>query len=564
MTDALRSADVPPAVRPHRRLRPDRWTAATVLIAALVALPVLAVLSSVLRPSDGVWAHLASTVLWRYVANTATLAGGVAVSTLVIGVGTAWLVTMCRFPGRGVLEWALLLPLAVPAYVIAYTYTDVFQFAGPVQTWLREATGWTRRDYWFPEVRSMGGAVAMLSLVLYPYVYLLSRAAFLEQSACVLEVSRTLGRNPWRTFATVALPLARPAIAAGVALAVMETLADFGTVQYFAVDTFTTGIYRTWFLMGSPSAAAQLASVLLLFVAAVLAFERASRGGARFHHTSVRYRALPRYRLTGWRAAAATTACVLPLFLGFVLPAAALVWMTWRGGDRLFGLWFLELARNSAVLGAIASVLAVGVALVLAYGRRMRPTPVVEASVRTASLGYAVPGAVIAVGVLLPFAWLDNAVDAFMRQAFGVSTGLILTGTIAAVVFAYLVRFLAVSYNAVEASLAKISPSIDRAARVYGRSPGRAMARVHGPLMLSSLLSAGLLVFVDVLKELPATMIIRPFGFETLAVRVHRLASDERLAEASTPALAIVAVGVLPVILLSRAIARSRPGSPGG
>jgi iron(III) transport system permease protein len=564
MTDALRSGETRPAVRTFRRLRPDRWTVAAVLVAALVALPVLAVLSSVLRPADGVWAHLASTVLWRYVANTATLAAGVALSTLVIGVGTAWLVTMCRFPGRGVLEWALLLPLAVPAYVIAYVYTDLFQFAGPVQTWLRGITGWTRRDYWFPEVRSMGGAVAMLSLVLYPYVYLLSRAAFLEQSACVLEVSRTLGRSPWRTFVSVALPLARPAVAAGVALAVMETLADFGTVQYFAVDTFTTGIYRTWFLMGSPSAAAQLASVLLLFVAAVLAFERVSRGGARFHHTSVRYRALPRYRLAGWRAAAALAACALPLLLGFVLPAAALVWMTWRGGDRLFGAWFLELAWNSAVLGAIASALAVGVALVLAYGRRMRPTPVVEGAVRTASLGYAVPGAVIAVGVLVPFAWLDNAVDAFMRETFGVSTGLILTGTIAAVVFAYLVRFLAVSYNAVEASLAKISPSIDRAARVYGRSPGRAMARVHGPLMLSSLLAAALLVFVDVLKELPATMIIRPFGFETLAVRVYRLASDERLAEASTPALAIVAVGILPVILLSRAIAGSRPGSAGG
>jgi iron(III) transport system permease protein len=564
MTDALRSGGVRPTVRPFRRLRPDGWTAAAVLVAALVAMPVLAVLSSVLRPSDGVWAHLASTVLWRYVADTATLAAGVALSTLVIGVATAWLVTMCRFPGRGVLEWALLLPLAVPAYVIAYVYTDLLQFAGPVQTWLREATGWTRRDYWFPEVRSMGGAVAMLSLVLYPYVYLLSRAAFLEQSACVLEVSRTLGRSPWQTFVSVALPLARPAVAAGVALAVMETLADFGTVQYFAVDTFTTGIYRTWFLMGSPAAAAQLASVLLLFVAAVLAFERVSRGRARFHHTSVRYRALPRYRLTGWRAGAALAACALPLLLGFALPAGALVWMTLRGGDRLLGGLFFELARNSAVLGLVASALAVGVALVLAYGRRMRPTPAVEGAIRTASLGYAVPGAVIAVGVLVPFAWLDNAVDAFMRETFGVSTGLVLTGTIAAVVFAYLVRFLAVSYNAVEASLAKISPSIDRAARVYGRSPGRAMARVHGPLMLSSLLAAALLVFVDVLKELPATMIIRPFGFETLAVRVYRLASDERLAEASTPALAIVAVGVLPVILLSRAISHSRPGSAGG
>ncbi|HZH29080.1 MAG TPA: iron ABC transporter permease [Azospirillaceae bacterium] len=541
---------------------PDPLTVAVLVVAALVALPVLVVGSNVLRSSDGVWAHLAATVLSRYVVNTAVLALGVGLGTFVVGVGTAWLVTMCRFPGRRAMEWALLLPMAVPAYVMAYAYTDLLQFPGPLQSWIRAATGWSRRDYWFPEIRSMGGAVAMLTLVLYPYVYLLARAAFLEQSVCVLEVSRTLGRGPWSTFARVALPLARPAVVAGLALVTMETLAEFGTVQYFAVDTFTTGIYRTWFGMGSPTAAAQLAASLMLFVLVVLVLERATRGQARFHHTTGRYRTLPRYPLRGGRAAVALVACLLPLVLGFLLPVGILARLAWREGDRLFGALFAELAWHSFALGAMAAGVAVAVALLLAYGRRLRPTPLVGAAVRVAGMGYAIPGAVIAVGVLLPFAWIDNAVDGWARATLGVSTGLLLTGTVAAVLFAYLVRFLAVSYNTVEASLGKISPSIDRAAHVFGRSPGQAMARIHGPLMLSSLFTAALLVFVDVLKELPATMIIRPFNFETLAVRVYRLASDERLAEAATPALAIVAVGIIPVVLLSRAIARSRPGGP--
>lgn len=544
------------------RLRrgPSGWTLATLVIAALVALPVLVVASRVFSDTGGVWSHLASTVLSRYLANTTILSVGVGLGTFLIGTGTAWLVTMCRFPGSRVLEWALLLPMAVPAYVMAYTYTDLLQFSGPVQTALRVAFDWGYGDYWFPEVRSMGGAIAMMVFVLYPYVFLLARAAFLEQSVCVLEVSRTLGRGPWSSFFRVALPLARPAIAAGLALALMEVLADFGTVQYFAVDTFTTGIYRTWFAMGQPIAAAQLAAVLMLFVLVLLEVERRSRGAARYHHTTGRYRRLAARRLKGPAAAAAFAACALPLAIGFLVPGGVLLRLAVTRGDPMWGATFLGLAANSLILAALTAVLAVALAVVLAYGLRLHPSPVLRGAVRVSAMGYAIPGSVIAVGVLIPFARIDNTLDAFMRDHFDISTGLLLSGTITALVFAYLVRFLAVSFNTVEASLGKIRPSMDQASRVLGATPTGTLRRVHAPMMRGSLLTAGLLVFVDVMKELPATMIVRPFNFETLAVRTHRLASDERLAEASTAALAIVAVGIIPVILLSLAITRSRPG----
>jgi iron(III) transport system permease protein len=359
----------------------------------------------------------------------------------------------------------------------------------------------------------------------------------------------------------VALPLARPAIAAGTALALMETLADFGTVAYFGVQTFTTGIYRAWFAMGEPTAAAQLSSALLGFVLLVLTLERLSRGRSRYHHTSARYRRLPGYTLGGGRAALAVLACALPLTIGFVVPAGVLLHMALTEGDAQFGAKFVALAFNSLILAAVTAVAAVAVALVMAYGGRLHPHPLARVAGRVAGMGYAVPGSVIAVGTLLPFGVIDNAVDAWMRSQFGVSTGLVLTGSIAALVFAYLVRFLAVSLNTIEASLAKIRPSMDDAARALGRGPTETVLKIHVPLMSGGLLTAALIVFVDVMKELPATLIMRPFDFDTLAVQAYNLASDERLSEASTAALAIVAVGILPVVVLSRAIARSRPGA---
>ena len=536
----------------------------SMVVAGLFLVPVASVLFSLTQSGDGTWEHLASTVLPRYLANTAILVAGVGIGVPVLGAGTAWLVTMCRFPGRRVFEWALILPLAVPAYVMAYAYTDFLQPAGPVQSLLREVTGLGYREYWFPEIRSIGGAVAMLTLVLYPYAYMLSRAAFLDQSVCALDVSRTLGCGPWATFLRVALPLARPGIIAGTALALMETLADFGTVSFFGVPNFTTGIVRAWISFGDRTTAGQLSSILLIFVFLVLLLEQRSRGQARFHHATHRYQQLPGRRLKGAPAAAAFLACFLPLLFGFLLPAGVLLNMALAAGDQSFGRRYLELVGNSVTLALVTALLAVGLATLMAYGRRLQGGAVVLTANRLAAMGYAIPGTIIAVGVLVPFAAFDNALDGWLRETFGLSSGLLLTGSIAALVFAYLVRFLAVSLNTVDSGLEKIRPSMDDAARALGSRPLGTLARVHAPMMWPSLLTAGLVVFVDVMKELPATLVMRPFNFDTLAVQAHNFAADERLTEAATPALTIVAVGIPPVILLSRAIARGRPGGKAG
>lgn len=560
-------ATIPTLILPRRGSalrsvgRFDSWTAFSFIAAALIALPILVVLSYVFVPTKEIWQHLASTVLTGYIASSLALAAGVGFGTFVIGVGTAWLVTMCNFPGRRLFEWALLLPMAIPAYVIAYTYTGVLDAGGPVQGFLREFFGWSYGQYWFPQIRSLGGAIAMLTLVLYPYVYMLSRAAFLEQSVCVLEVSRTLGSGPWRCFFFVALPLARPAVVTGVALVLMETLNDFGTVQFFGVSSFTAGIYRTWIGMNEPAAAAQLAAILTLFVFALVIIERVSRGQSRVHHTTSRYRVLPRFELKGPWAASASLATFLPILLGFLLPAAILLGWAIETGPRIVDARYVSYTLNTFILSSVAAVTAVIVAMIIAYGLRLRKNRAMAAAARIASMGYAVPGAVIAVGVLIPFAAFDNWLDDWMIAHFGISTGLVLSGTIVAVVFAYLVRFLAISLNTVEASLGKITRHMDDAARTLGHRPIATLLKVHLPITWGSLLTAGLLVFVDVMKELPATLLLRPFNFDTLAIRAYQLASDEKLADSASPSLAIVLVGIVPVILLSLAIARSRPGT---
>jgi iron(III) transport system permease protein len=542
----------------HRLKRPGPLGLFAIGLALLLALPVVVVLLNVLLPTHGTWDHLAATVLPEYVANSLVLMIGVMIGVIGIGVSTAWLTTMCRFPGRGIFEWALLLPMAVPAYVMAYAYTDFLQFAGPVQTWLREAMGWGPRDYWFPDVRSLGGAVVMLALVFYPYVYLLARAAFLEQSDSMLEVARAGGYGPGRTFLHVALPLARPGIAAGTALALMETLADFGTVSYFGVPTFTTGIYRAWFSLGDHIAAAQLSATLLGFVFVVLLFERLSRGRAAFHGGSAHERLQQRYFLKGLKAVAAVAACATPLVLGFFLPAAILLHLAVTSGDAQFGARYIELTLNTTILAVITAALAVLFGLFVGYGARVSGSRAVTAANRIAGLGYAVPGAVIAVGVLIPVTRLDHLLAAWAEAFFGVPLGLVFTGSVAALVYAYLVRFFAVALQTVEAGFAKVTYSMDDAARSLGLSPGRALARVHAPLLWRSALTAALLVFVDVTKELPATFVMRPFNFDTLAVQAFNLASDERLAEASTAALTIVAVGLLPIAVLSHMLLRRR------
>ncbi|WP_316365995.1 ABC transporter permease [Candidatus Thiodiazotropha sp. CDECU1] len=543
---------------PHLSIGFNPWSVGVLTVAVVLAVPVVVVLSYIFEPAGEVWRHLADTVLQDYVINSLLLMVGVAIGVLLLGVSTAWLTSMCQFPGRSVFEWALLLPMAIPAYIIAYTYTGLFDFAGPVQTLLREWTGWGYGDYWFPEIRSIEGAAVMLALVLYPYVYLLSRAAFLGQSICVLDVSRTLGNGPWRTFFTVALPLARPAIVAGLSLALMETLADYGTVQYFGVSTFTTGIFRTWYGLNNAAAAAQLSAMLLLVVFALIILEKISRKQARYHHTSQRHQVLTRFQLNARQSSMAFLICFGALLLGFILPAGQLLWWALTTAEETLDSRFLSLVTHTIMLAGTASILALMLALLLGYGKRQQKSWATQFAVRLAGMGYAIPGTVIAIGVMIPFAAFDNALDSWMREQFGWSTGLILSGTLIALVFAYLVRFLAVSLQTVEAGLGKIRPTMDEVARSMGTGSGEIVRRVHMPMLKGSLMTALLLVFVDVLKELPATLILRPFNYNTLAVRAYELASDERLADASYAALTIVAVGILPVILLSRTITRSR------
>lgn len=536
------------------------WLPSIIFLALILSLPILTITASIFEPSGNNWQHLKDTVLPEYLITSAVLVFGVSIATLLIGVSTAWLTAMCHFPGKSYFVWLLLLPLAMPAYIIAYTYTGIFEFAGPVQTFLREFMGWAYGDYYFPQVRSVSGAVTMLSLVLYPYIYLLARSAFLEQSVCVLEVSRTMGCGPWCSFYRVALPLARPAIVAGLSLALMETLADYGTVSYFGLGVFTTGIFRTWFAMGDAVAAYKMASLLLIFVFALIVLERVSRQHAKYHHTGNKYSQITGYKLSGGKAFLAFMACFIPVFLGFALPAGQLALWGIETYEEMVDESFIELTINTISLAFIAAVLSVVLALFLAYGRRMMPNKATLISLRIAAIGYAIPGTVIAVGIITPFAYLDHTLDSFMTQYFGLSTGLLFSGTLFALMFAYLVRFLAVSIQTVESGLAKIKPSMDDAARSLGYKPREALFKVHIPLMKGSVLTALLIVFVDVMKELPATLMLRPFDFNTLAVRAFELASDERLADSSSAALMIVAIGLLPVIYLSKTIATSRVG----
>ncbi len=541
--------------------RAGRWLIGAALIVAIVLLlPLLTVLSSLLYAGTGAWQHLAATVLPGYVANTAALIVLVGAGTLVIGTGTAWLVTACRFPGHRIFRWALVLPLTVPAYVIAYAYTDFLQHSGPVQTSLRAVTGWGPRDYWFPNVRSLGGAALMFTLVLYPYVYMLARAAFLQQSGSAFATARTLGRGPWRAFFSVVVPMARPALAGGVALALMETLADFGAVAHFGVQTFTTGIYRAWFALGDRMTALHLAVCLVGFVFLVIALERWQRRRTPNRAAPPGGPVTP-VELRGWRAWLAFAAAALPLTLGFFLPVAILANLALPRLAVLGEPRYLDLIANSFTLSGVGALVTVALALLLAYAARLQPGRFTSGANRLVSLGYALPGSIIAVGLLVPLAAFDNRLDAFMRSTFEISTGLLLTGTITALIYGYAVRFMALALNAVEASLGAITASMDQAARALGASAIGTLVRVHMPIIRGGLLTAALVVFVDIMKELPATLILRPFNFDTLAIQAYRLASDERLAQAAVPSLVIVAVGLLPVIVLSRAITRGRVGA---
>ena len=548
----------PPARRGvPSRWRPSVWTAVALLIVAIVLFPILTVLSRVFVSSGGVWGQLADTVLPLYIQNSLIMVGGVLTLATLIGVTTGWLVAAHDFPGRRVFEWALMLPLAMPAYVIAYVYFDRLAYWGPVQTWLRANFGWGRGDYWFPQMASLPGAIVLMALVLYPYVYLLSRAAFLGQSQDMMESARTLGHSRASAFRRVALPMAWPAIAAGAAFVAMETLAEYGAMVHLGVQTMTTGIFRTWFGRGSPEAASQLAALLVCFVATAFLVERVIRGSRRFDaNRGGRSRSLVRVRLGRGAGALAAVICLVPVLLGFLFPAAELLRLAIIAGDPFWGPRFFAFIRNSVIMAGGAAMILLSIAVFLSYARRQQGGFPIAAAMQAASMGYAMPGAVIAVGVLIPLGAFDNTLDAFMRANFGVSTGLLLSGTVVALMFAYVVRYLAVALKTVDAAFQRIPPSMDDAARNLGESPSGVLLRVHVPLLRRGVLAAAIFVFADVMKELPATIILRPFNFDTLAIRTFRLAQDGRLEEASTSALLIVAVGILPVIVLSRAMNR--------
>ncbi|MBS3805367.1 MAG: iron ABC transporter permease [Oleiphilaceae bacterium] len=530
-----------------------------VLTTFVVALPVLAVILLAFFPDENIWPHLVDTTLPRYLDNTLRLMLGVAAITLTIGVSTAWAVTTCEFPGRRLFEWALLLPFAVPAYVIAYVYTDLLDYAGPVQTLLRDWFGWsTARDYWFPEIRNLGGATLMIGLVLYPYVYLLARAAFLEQSSSLFAVSRSLGHSALSTFFRVVLPIARPAIAVGLSLVLMETLNDFGTVDFFAVETLTAGLFDTWMNLGNLGGAAQIATVMLTFVLILVTLERYSRRRQQQYSPRDDRQPIHRFRLSVARQWACVAACGLPVLLGFVVPAVVLGIYAVEYFEQSWNLSFIRNSLNSLFLSGTAAITTLLIGLTLAYSRRLHDTPGMRVLMRLSSLGYAMPGAVLAVGVIIPLAGFDNWLDYWMQRWFGWNSGLLLSGSAFALVFAYTVRFLAVSAGSIESALQKVTPSMDMASRSLGQSPGGTLIRVHLPILRGTLLTAALVVFVDCMKELPATLILRPFNFDTLATYVYQFASDERLSISALPALVIVLAGILPILLMSRAISNSR------
>jgi iron(III) transport system permease protein len=518
--------------------------------------PPLSVVSSLAQPARDVWVHLWRTQLLELTLNTVTLVAGVGVGTLVLGTALGWLVTSYEFPGRRLFEWALILPLALPAYVIGFAVLGLLDYPGPVQTALRHALG---PAVALPDPRGYWGVVGVMTLVFYPYVYLLARTAFREQGAATLETARTLGRSRWRAFQEVSLPMARPSLVAGASLAMMEALADFGTVTTFGYRTLTEAIYRVWYGMFDRVAAAQLATLLLLFALGLLVLERALRGRARFVQSQRRGPGVRRVPLAGERAVLASATCGLVLTAAFVAPIGRL--LLWGGevatGWRAVMPTFGRVLFNTVLAGSAAALVTCVLALALGYAARLQPAAVVRAATRFAGMGYALPGSVIAVGVLIPLVHLDHALAGAAEWMLGRPATLLLTGSVAALVFAYVVRFVAVSLQTLEASLAKIPPSLDDAARSLGAGVTGTLTRVHLPLMRSGILTALVLVFVETVKEMPATLLLRPFGFDTLSVAVWERTAESQWPEASIPALAIVAAGLLPVFLAIRLSSRS-------
>jgi iron(III) transport system permease protein len=536
------------------------WTVAALVLVLLTTIPLAAVFVGVLGPSSDTWQHIASTVLADYLLNSAALMVLVGALTLLMGVSAAWLVAMCSFPGRRIFEWGLILPLAIPTYIAGITYAELLAYGSPLYELTASIWPSPTPPNFQTHIMTLPGAAVVLSLVLFPYTYVITRASFAKQSGSILETARILGRSPWQTFFQVALPLARPAVVAGSTLVLMEVLNEYGAVKYYGIPTFTTGIFRAWFPLDDPDAALRLAGCLLLFVFSLILVERGQRGRARFDDGARVQRPAPRYLLRGWRAVAALAVCVIPMAFGFVIPVAQLTAWSVAAAPSLLDWGFASMAMHSFGLALAAAALAVLVALVVAYAARLSPAPLLIVASRLAVLGYSIPGAVIAVGVLVPFVWLDRRIDGLAEAVFGTGTGLLLTGGLAALVFAYVVRFLAVSLSPIESGFRRVCGNLDECSRSLGLSPLRTLLRVDIPLLKGVLASAALLVFVDVLKELPLTLILRPFNFDTLATSAFQLASDERVAQSAVPALLVILTGLIPVILLDRLVGKTGPG----
>lgn len=530
------------------------WSVGAAMIAGIVLMPIVAVIWIALTPSDNIWPHLLATTLPRYLVTTGVLMVSVGVLAGMVGTGAAWIIARYSFPMSRWLEWLLLLPLAIPAYVGAYALVDLMEYAGPVQTALRSVFGWgSARDYWFPEIRSLGAAIIVLSAALYPYVYLLARAAFREQSGATEEVAMSLGASAFGRFRRVGLPLARPAIAAGMAVVMMETVNDFGTVDYFAVQTLTTGIFSVWLESNNAGGAAQIACVVLVMVIMLVSLEKISRRKSRFFNLSNRHRANERTRLNGAAAWGALVACFIPFLMGFLLPAGVILSHALQNAERWSDPRLLQSLGNTLMVGGIAAVLTVVAGVFMVYGVRLSGRQLPRLLLPLTTIGYAAPGAVLGVGILIPLAALDNTLADGIEALTGIDIGLVLTGSAFALILAYAVRFFAIAQGAADAAMGRVSPSLPMAARSLGRTRGQVLRQVYFPLIRGSVGSALLLVFVDCVKELPATLLLRPFNFNTLATRVHDQASLENLGDAAPAAVLVILVGLTAVAFLARA-----------
>ncbi|MGY5538814.1 ABC transporter permease [Vibrio brasiliensis] len=533
------------------------WKTSSGALALLLVLPILAIFTTAVGETNELFSHLMSTVMPTYAYNTVVLVLGTILLSLVLGIPSAWIMAMCRLPSERILQWALVLPLAMPGYIVGYIFTDWFDFAGPVQIFLRDLTGWGPGEYWFPDIRTLTGATIVLSLVLYPYVYLLCRAAFMEQNVSLLQSARLLKCSPWESFRRISLPLARPSIAVGLSLVAMETVGDFGTVSYFAVNTLTTAVYDTWLGYSSLTAAAKISAIMLVVVILLLSAERYSRRKQKLFQSQFSSREDFRYDLAGWKKWLALTWCWGLVCVAFILPLGQLLIYAYKYFAQSWTAEFREYALNSLYVSLAAAFIGVMVALIVNFSQRVNPSRQSLAFMRLSSMGYAVPGTVLAIGVMVPVLSMDHLVNDVAKYMEWERPGLIFSGSMFAIVFAMVVRFSAVAIGSIESSLSKVSPSLDMASRTMGCNANEMLRRVHLPLVRRGALIAALLVFIESMKELNAALLLRPFNFETLATYVYNFASDEKLELAALPAVLLVLVGLVPLVIVNRSLEHS-------